>query len=183
MYVVQKFQMGQGWTSAAVDVRRVERPIFWTYFQNVMTQKRQSKRKFILPFVIQIYLYLYCTNILIYIVRHGHMNHQDVQTPVWGLCHTTDTSKNRALKAIFFGLNLYLYLSLFILYKHLNIVRHEPLTFRLPFGGSWHTVDTSQNRASEAVFLDVVMGGMTPKRESKRQWFMSTYIQIYVCTI
>ena len=27
----------------------------------------------------------------------------------------------------------------------------------------------------EAVFLDVAMGGVTPKRESKRQLFMSTY--------
>ena len=44
---------------------------------------------------------------------------------------------------------------------------------------------TSKNTASgypssvhvlEAIFLDIAMGAMTPKRESKREGFMSTYI-------
>ena len=31
-------------------------------------------------------------------------------------------------------------------------------------------------KETEALFLDVAMGDMTPKRESKREWFMSPYI-------
>ena len=35
-------------------------------------------------------------------------------------------------------------------------------------------------QAPEAIFLDVAMGGMNPKRESKREWFMSTYLYMFV---
>ena len=33
---------------------------------------------------------------------------------------------------------------------------------------------------TEAVFLDGAMDGMTLKRESQRQWFMSNYIYMFV---
>ena len=45
----------------------------------------------------------------------------------------------------------------------------------VPFSYSHH--------GPEAVFLDIVMGDMTPKRESKRELFVSTYIKIFVSNI
>ena len=37
------------------------------------------------------------------------------------------------------------------------------------------------DKKSEALFLDVAMGDMTPKGESKREWFMSPYIYVDIC--